>query len=334
MAKKSYSSEEMDRYFNDPSYRHSFLHRGKGFLKRNWRLFTALSVVVVALLIWYGYYIAQGLPSLEELENPRPPLASKVYAEDGAILDQFADQNRTRIELAKLPQGLIDALIATEDKNFYSHWGVNLPRFARQMVINLLTFRQAGASTITQQLARNLYKLQGREESLFDKITRKIREFITSVQIERNFTKPEILEQYLNVSFFGRNAYGIESAAQRYFNKSAADLTAPEYTLLVGMLQGPNYYDPLRNAERALRRRNIVLNQMLRDGRLNEQQVNQIKADSLSFHALETEYRVGIAPHFVEWVRQQLEQKAETYGYSLQRDGLRIYTTLDSILIF
>ena len=330
MAKKSYSSEEMDRYFNDPSYRRSFLHRGKGFLKRNWRLFTALSVVVVALLIWYGYYIAQGLPSLEELENPRPPLASKVYAEDGAILDQFADQNRTRIELAKLPQGLIDALIATEDKNFYSHWGVNLPRFARQMVINLLTFRQAGASTITQQLARNLYKLQGREESLFDKITRKIREFITSVQIERNFTKPEILEQYLNVSFFGRNAYGIESAAQRYFNKSAADLTAPEYTLLVGMLQGPNYYDPLRNAERALRRRNIVLNQMLRDGRLNEQQVNQIKADSLSFHALETEYRVGIAPHFVEWVRQQLEQKAETYGYSLQRDGLRIYTTLDS----
>jgi penicillin-binding protein 1A len=105
MARKSYSSEEMDRYFNDPSYRRSFLHRGKGFLKRNWRLLTALSVVVVALLIWYGYYIAQGLPSLEELENPRPPLASKVYAEDGAILDQFADQNRTRIELAKLPQG-------------------------------------------------------------------------------------------------------------------------------------------------------------------------------------------------------------------------------------
>ena len=238
MTKKTYSSEEMDRYFNDPSYRRSFLGRGKGFLKRNRKLIIGLSIFILALLAWYGYYIARGLPSLEELENPRPALASKVFAEDGAVLDQFAEQNRTRIELTKLPQGLIDALIATEDKDFYTHWGVNLPRFARQMVINLLTFRQAGASTITQQLARNLYKLQGREESMFDKITRKVREFFTSVQIERNFTKREILELYLNVAFFGGKAYGIESAAQQYFNKSAADLIAPEYTLLVGMLQG------------------------------------------------------------------------------------------------
>jgi penicillin-binding protein 1A len=330
MTKKTYGSEEMDRYFNDPSYRRSFLGRGKGFLKRNRKLLLAISVALIALLTWYGFYVAQGLPSLEELENPRPALASKVYAEDGAILDQFAEQNRTRIELTKLPQGLIDALIATEDKDFYTHWGVNLPRFARQMVINLLTFRQYGASTITQQLARNLYKLQGREESMFDKITRKIREFFSSVQIERNFTKKEILELYLNVSFFGGKAYGIESAAQQYFNKSAADLTAPEYTLLVGMLQGPNYYNPFRNFDRVLRRRSIVLNQMLHDGKLNAKQVESIKADSLSFRNLEAEYRIGVAPHFVEWIRQQLEQKAETYGFNLYRDGLRIYTSLDS----
>ena len=330
MAKKTYSSEEMDRYFNDPSYRRSFLGRGKGFLKRNRKLVLGLSIFLIALLSWYGYYIARGLPSLEELENPRPALASKVYAEDGAVLDQFAEQNRTRIELTKLPQGIIDALIATEDKEFYTHWGVNLPRFARQMVINLLTFRQAGASTITQQLARNLYKLQGREESMFDKITRKVREFFTSVQIERNFTKREILELYLNVSFFGGKAYGIESAAQQYFNKSAADLTAPEYTLLVGMLQGPNYYNPFRNFDRVLRRRSIVLNQMLRDGKLDARQVDIIKADSLSFRNLEADYRIGIAPHYVEWIRQQLEQKAETYGFNIYRDGLRIYTSLDS----
>jgi penicillin-binding protein 1A len=320
----------MDRYFNDPSYRRSFLRRGKGFLKRNWRLIAPLSVVAFALILWYGYYVAQGLPSLEKLENPRPALASKVYAEDGAVLDQFAEQNRTRVALQTLPQGLIDALIAIEDKSFYEHWGVNLPRFIRQMIINILTFRQAGASTITQQLARNLYQLQGREETLFDKITRKIREFISSVQIERNFTKQEILELYFNVSFFGRNAYGIESAAQRYFNKPAAELTAPEYTLLVGMLQGPNFYDPIRNPDRALRRRSIVLNQMLRDGKLTEPQVEQIKSDSLSFRTLDTDYRVGIAPHFVEWLRQQLQQKAETYGFNLERDGLRIFTTLDS----
>jgi penicillin-binding protein 1A len=330
MTKKTYSSEEMDRYFNDPSYRRSFLGRGKGFLKRNRKIILGLSAIFIALLSWYGYYVARGLPSLQELENPRPALASKVYAEDGAVLDQFAEQNRTRIELAKLPQGLIDALVATEDKDFYTHWGVNLPRFVRQMVINLLTFRQAGASTITQQLARNLYKLQGREESMFDKVTRKVREFFTSVQIERNFTKREILELYLNVAFFGGKAYGIESAAQQYFNKSAADLTAPEYTLLVGMLQGPNYYNPFKNFDRALRRRSIVLNQMLHDGKLDAKQVDIIKADSLSFRNFEADYRVGIAPHFVEWIRQQLEQKAETYGFNIYRDGLRIYTSLDS----
>jgi penicillin-binding protein 1A len=330
MTKKTYSSEEMDRYFNDPSYRRSFLGRGKGYLKRHWKVVLTVTVAAIGLLTWYAIYISRGLPSLQELENPRPALASKVYGEDGAVLDQFAEQNRTRIELGKLPQGLIDALIATEDKDFYSHWGVNLPRFARQMVINLLTFRQAGASTITQQLARNLYKLQGREESMFDKITRKIREFFTSVQIERNFTKREILELYLNVSFFGGKAYGIESAAQQYFNKSAADLTPPEYTMLVGMLQGPNYYNPFKNYDRTLRRRAIVLNQMLRDGKLSQKQVDQIKADSLSFRNFEADYRAGIAPHFVEWIRQQLEQKAETYGYNLYRDGLRIYTTLDS----
>ncbi|HTY36130.1 MAG TPA: PBP1A family penicillin-binding protein [Bacteroidota bacterium] len=330
MAKRTYSSEDMDRYFNDPSYRHSFLRRGGGFIKRNWKVLSFLLVVIVALLFWYGRYIIRGLPSLEEIENPRPALASKVYAEDGAVLDQFAEQNRTRISLAKIPQGLTDALIATEDKDFYHHWGVNLPRFIRQMFINVLTFRGAGASTLTQQLARNLYRLQGKEESLFDKITRKIREFITSVQIERNFTKQEILEQYLNTSFFGRNAYGIESAAQRYFNKSASELTPPEYTLLVGMLQGPNYYDPIRNIERALRRRSIVISQMVHDGRIDQAQADKIKADSLNFRTLEADYRVGIAPHFVEWIRQQMNDKAEQYGFNLERDGIRIYTTLDS----
>jgi penicillin-binding protein 1A len=330
MTKKTYSSEDMDRYFNDPSYRHSFLRRGKGFLKRNWKPLTILTVIVLALLIWYGRYIVRGLPSLEEIENPRPALASKVYGEDGVVLDQFAEQNRTRISLSKIPQGLIDALIATEDKDFYTHWGVNLPRFARQMVINVLTFRGAGASTLTQQLARNLYRLQGKEESLFDKITRKIREFFTSVQIERNFTKQEILEQYLNTSFFGRNAYGIESAAQRYFNKSASELNPTEYTLLVGMLQGPNYYDPIKNIDRARRRQSIVIGQMLRDGHIDQAEADRIKSDTLTFKTLEADYRVGIAPHFVEWIRQQMMQKAETYGFNLERDGLRIYTSLDS----
>ena len=190
------------------------------------------------LIAWYSVYILNGLPTLEQLENPKPELATKIYSADGEVLDQFAYKNRTRVTLNRLPPGLIKGLVATEDKDFYNHWGVNLPRFIRQMVINIVTFRQAGASTITQQLARNIYKLQIKHETMFDKITRKIREFFTSVQIERRFTKNEIMEFYLNVAYFGKNAYGIESASQTYFGKPAAEMTPPEYTLLIGMLKG------------------------------------------------------------------------------------------------
>lgn len=289
-------------------------------------------VAVLGLLVWYGFYIASGLPSLEKLENPRPELATKVYSEDGEVLDQFYKKNRTRVTLDKLPKGLAEALIATEDKAFYSHWGVHLPRVLRAFVKNIISFdlTREGASTITQQLARNLYNLQGERESFFDKVTRKIRELITSVQIERNFTKEEILELYLNVALFGRGAYGIESGAQLFFGKSASDLTAGEYTLLIGMLKGPGYYDPLNNPERAYKRREIVIHQMERDGVLQPEDAEKIRIDSLTFRATDPELRVGIAPHFGEWIRQQLIKKAEQYGFDIYRDGLRVYTTLNA----
>ncbi|HEY4613655.1 MAG TPA: transglycosylase domain-containing protein, partial [Bacteroidota bacterium] len=192
---KKYSSEEMDRYFNDPGYRRSLLKRSKGFLREHRRWFILGGVLCFFLLVWYGFSIVSGLPSLEKLENPRPELATKVYSEDGEVLDQFSIKNRTRITLDKLPKGLMEALVATEDKSFYNHWGVHLPRVMRAMVKNIiaLDLDREGASTITQQLARNLYGLQTARENFFDKVTRKIRELITSVQIERNFTKQEIL---------------------------------------------------------------------------------------------------------------------------------------------
>ena len=203
MASKKFSSEKMERYFNDPVYRHGNIKRKKYFNRKHFIVLGGI-VIFAALLTWYSVYIVNGLPTLEQLENPKPELATKIFSADGEVLDQFAYKNRTRVTLNKLPPGLIKGLIATEDKDFYNHWGVNLPRFIRQMIINIVMFRQEGASTITQQLARNLYKLQIRHETIFDKITRKIREFFTSVQIERRFTKNEILEFYLNVSYFGR----------------------------------------------------------------------------------------------------------------------------------
>lgn len=320
----------MERYFTDPQFRRSILSAGGGWIGRHRGFALAALIAAIGLAGWYTYHIIDGLPSLEQLENPRLEISTKIYSADGEVLDQFSVKNRTPVTLDQLPPGLIEALIATEDKQFYEHWGVNAPRFVRQMIINVATFRQAGASTITQQLARNLYKLKGSEESLFDKITRKIREFITSVQIERNFTKREILQLYLNESYFGRSAYGIESAAEVYFKKRAKELKSAEYTLLIGMLKGPTYYDPIEHLDRALVRRDLVIGQMLGDRVITEEEALKVRSDTLSFQLPDPELRGGIAPHFVEWVRRQLVQKSRTYGFNLLRDGLKIYTTLDA----
>jgi len=286
--------------------------------------------LIAGIAVFYMWYLISGLPSLEQLENPKPELATKVYSVDGEVLDQFYIKNRTRVSLSQLPKELVDALIATEDKNFYEHWGVDMPRFVRAMLKNVLTLRlREGASTITQQLARNLYDLKGANENVFGKMTRKIREFITAVQIERNYTKKEILEMYLSVAYFGRSAYGIASASQIYFGKNPSDLALSESALLIGLLKGPGTYDPIRHPQRALNRRNTVLDQMVKYDYLSEEASKDAKEDEPAFRPSD-ESTTGIAPHFVEWIRQQLIAKAETYGFDIYRDGLSVYTTLDS----
>lgn len=295
--------------------------------KRNAVVVATGAVLLVCII--YIAYLVSGLPSLEQLENPKPELATKVYSVDGEVLDQFFIKNRTRTSLDQIPPYLIKALIATEDKNFYEHWGVDVPRFMRAMVNNIITLRATGASTITQQLARNLYELKVQQESFFDKVTRKLREFITAVQIERNYTKSEILEMYLNVVYFGRSSYGIASASRIFFGKSPPDLTLSESALLVGMLRGPANYDPINYPERALARRNIVLSQMIKYGYYTEE-AEKTKHEPLQVRSEDETPLAGIAPHFVEYVRQQLLQKAEKYGFDIYRDGLSVYTTLDS----
>jgi penicillin-binding protein 1A len=325
-----YSSENMQRYFQDSAYREKMLRSSRSFLRRH-----RLGAVVAALaclgcMVWYGIYVFDGLPSLEQLENPRPELATKIYSSDGEVLDQLFVKNRTRISIDSLPPGLVPALIATEDKAFYDHWGVHLRRVIGAGIKNILSFdlTREGASTITQQLSRNLYLKPDRH--LLDKITRKFRELITAIQIERNFTKKEILELYLNVSHFGRSAYGIESAAQTYFGKPASQLHPAEYCLLIGMLKGANYYDPIRHPERALMRRNIVIEQMQSDNLISADDAAAIQADTLEFRLADPDLRTGIAPHFVEMIRQQLVRKSAQYGFDILRDGLRVYTSLNA----
>jgi penicillin-binding protein 1A len=306
----------------------AFENSGK-WLRERKKYLPYLIAFLGILLIAYTVILLSGLPSLEQLENPKPDLASRVMSLDGEILDQFYVKNRTHVTRDQLPNTLVEALIATEDKDFYNHWGVDLGRFAKAMVKNLISLRlREGASTITQQLARNLYELKGARESIFEKVTRKIREAITAVQIERTYTKDEILEMYFNVSYFGRSAYGIATAAQLYFDKAPKDLDLKECALLVAMLRGPAHYDPFNHPGRATARAELVLKQMLKENFISEQQYEAATAEPL--HLASLQGPTGIAPHFVEHIRQKLSRDPKLRGRDLYRDGLTIYTTLDS----
>lgn len=329
-----YTAEEMERYFNDPEYRRQHALENSASQRRwtnRWRVLLFVLTPLVLLLTGYTIYLFSGLPGLEKIENPKPELATKVFSIDGEVLDQFFIKNRSQVSLAEIPRTVQDALIATEDKDFYSHWGVDAVRFVKAQIKNTLTLfeRREGASTITQQLSRNLY-LGHDDRNAFDTVTRKIREFITAIQLERNFTKEEILEFYLNVVYFGRGSYGISSAAQEYFGKTPADLTIPEAAMLVALLKGPAYYDPARHPERALARRNLVIGQMLKYGYITQDIADQAKAEPIQLKATDGVTRTGIAPHFVEHIRQRLSEKAEKYGFDLYRDGIQVFTTLDS----
>ncbi len=325
-----YSNNKMEKYFNDPVYRKN-MARKKSFWKKYYKIIIILFLIFVIFLGFYIPYIISGLPSLEELENPKAELSTKVYSSDGEVLDKFFIKNRTYTGLNQLPPYLVNALIATEDKNFEDHWGVDLPRFLRAMVKNIVSFRlKEGASTITQQLSRNLYDLKVERKKIHDKITRKFREFITAFQIEKNYTKKEILEMYFNIAYYGKGAFGISSASQIYFGKSPSDLTISESAFLIGLLKGPANYDPAKYPERAINRRNTVINQMVKYDYLDEASAKIIKEEEIQIQNPEPEGPTGIAPHFVEYVRQQLLQKSEIYGFDIYRDGLSVYTTIDS----
>ncbi|MEK7262950.1 MAG: PBP1A family penicillin-binding protein [Bacteroidota bacterium] len=299
------------------------------FLKRNKKKIFVIAIagkILSILFFWfYWQYLVSGLPSLEELENPKPELATKVYSVDGEILDQFFIKNRTYIPLRQIPATLVKGLVATEDKNFYEHWGLDVTRIFKAMIKNVLALRaKEGASTLTQQLARNLYL--SRELS----ITRKLREALTAIQIERTYTKDEILEMYLNVAYFGRSGYGVSAAAQVFFNKSVKDLDITECALLIGLLKGPAFYDPYNHPERAVDRRDIVLNEMAEDEVISPAEFDSVKNANIIVRSFDDIPPAGIAPHFVEYLRQQLLEKGKQYGFDIYRDGLSIYTTIDS----
>jgi len=325
MANNKNQNIEFNKYFNAAAARARKKPPNGDRRRRN----LIIIGIVLLFIIGFGWYILSGLPSLEQLENPRPQLASKVYDINGELIGTISIQNRIETNIDSLPSYMANALISTEDRKFYSHWGVDVPRFIQAMIKNVLLFHHEGASTITQQLAKNLYHFKVKDENIFQTIIRKIREWITAVQIEKTFTKKEILQLYLNVSYFGRGAYGIESAARVYFDKKGKDLTLPECAMFVALLKSPEYYDPVRHPHHALIRRNLVIHNMVENGMLSKDAYEILKYEPINITSEKIANNKTIAPYFIEYVRQQMVAMADKYGYDLYRDGLNIYTSLD-----
>jgi len=359
MSEWSYSEEELDEYFSDPSARNEAAEDPsggpsgrerptdgiRGFFHRRIddpqkaQAAAALSVITAVLLIGtlglgtYIWTLTDNTPSTDRLENPSMQLATIAYTADGEELARYARQNRSWAPYDSISQHAIHALIATEDQRFYDHWGVD-PVGIMAATVDILTGDFRGASTITQQLARNLYNEEvGRAVT----IRRKIKEMVTAVELERRYTKREIVEMYLNTVSFGSNAFGIEAAARTYFGVSAKQLNELQAATLIGMLRATTYYDPVRNPGNARQRRNVVLQLMADQGYLDPSFVAEHRDDPVGATYNSSEIYASFAPYFAEHVRNLLADWSNDPNHVLSEhdvygDGLRVYTTLDSKL--
>ncbi|MFH1526438.1 MAG: PBP1A family penicillin-binding protein [Bacteroidota bacterium] len=295
-------------------------------------VFLSVSVITIIGGYFFMQYVIDGLPSLEQLENPKQSLASSVYSVDGELLGKFFIQNRIETSIDSIPRHVVQAFISSEDKEFFSHWGVHLERVFRAIFKTIFLNSRQGASTITQQLSKNLFGFKTSQESFYDTIVRKVREWIAAVQIEKNYTKNEILEMYFNESYFGHGIYGIGMASYYYFGKSASKLTIPEAAVLVGLNNLPVYYDPFRRYNNSLKKRNVVMNEIVEDGLLDRETYERFREEPIILvqEKEKQNFNSRLAPHFVEHIRRQLERMSETYGLNIYEDGLTIYTSVDS----
>lgn len=276
----------------------------------------------IAMATWTLVCSAGRCPSVGVLEAYTPRQTSKVYAADGRFITELGMERRTLITLTDIPPVVRDAFLATEDKRFYSHHGIDFIRVFGAGLRNLRSGGYAqGFSTITMQLARNVFPERiSREKSL----VRKLKEVKVALGIERRYSKDRILELYLNQIYLGNGAHGVETAAQRYFGKSARDLNLAEAATLAALPKAPSRYDPRRFPDRAVQRRNTIIELMRKDGLVSDADASLARAYPLQL-AGRTESG-DVAPYFIEWIRQQLDAR---FGQRLYQQGLKIYTTLD-----
>ena len=333
-----------------------------------WILFLSPFVLVITLLTMVWCFA--DIPSFEELENPESKLATQVLAENGEILTTFHIENRSYVSYDELSPHLVNAAIATEDARFYRHSGIDFQSLGRVLVKTLLMSdsSQGGGSTITQQLAKTLYPRKDISSNIpgvyhVRMVWIKLKEWITAVKLERNYTKEEIMDMYMNAIFFGSNAYGVKAASQTFFAKSPAELTVEESAMLVGMVNKPTRYNPVINPDKSLVRRNFVISQMEKAGFLTKAERDSIQAIPIALSYQIQDHNAGLAPYFRDMLRRTMnakEPKRSSYAqiedyrvdslqwannpfygwlnkntkadgskYNLDRDGLRIHTTIN-----
>jgi len=285
-------------------------------------------LVLPALVLLYVLALLPSTPSIADLRKAKSEVPSAVMSVDNAVLAEFKRVNRSWVPLARVSPNVINALIATEDVRFYDHHGIDIRRTGAA-VFNTLRGKTQGGSTITQQLARNLYPEDiGHAIS----INRKVKEALTALKIEATYSKDEILETYLNTVPFLYNAFGIEMAARTYFDKSASELNVLESATLIGMLKGTSYYNPVQNPERARDRRNVVLGQLVKYGKLDARRAQALARQPLAVNFERQDQALGPAPHVSQWVKKWLIAWADAHGYNIYTDGLVVRTTINARL--
>ena len=309
---------------------------GSKAVKVLWSIFG----IALLLIILFFFCVAKGvfgtMPTFEELENPQTNLATQIISCDGKVLGSYYVENRSNVYYSDLSPYLPQALISIEDERFAQHSGIDSKSLFRVAFGVLTGNKKGGGSTITQQLAKNLFP-RGENLSTVKLVIRKFQEWITATKLEYNYSKEEIIAMYLNTVAFGHNAYGIRSAAKTFFDKDPKNLNIEESALMAGVVNAPTRYSPIRNPELSMQRRNLVLRSMCKNGYLTEAEcdsISQIPIDMSHFGVMD--HTTGQATYFREQLRKELTEWANTHTradgkpYNIYHDGLKIYTTIDS----
>ncbi|MCL2041023.1 MAG: transglycosylase domain-containing protein [Bacteroidales bacterium] len=307
----------------------------KKFFIRFWSAFAIFLLCVVLFFACIEWEVFGEMPTFEELENPKSMLASEVYSADGVLLGKYYFENRSNIHYSELSPYLVLALVATEDVRFYDHSGVDIRALGRALKGVAVGDKKGGASTVTQQLVKNLFPRGKLSKTQL--VIRKFQEWVTAVKVERSYTKEEIIAMYFNTMDFGSQAFGIKSAAQTFFRKEPCELNMEESALLVGVLNAPTRYSPVQNPDRSLQRRNVVLSQMKKYGFITGEVCDSVMLLPLDVSSYSIQdQNAGLAPYFREYLRMELKKwcenhtKADGENYNIYKDGLKIYTTIDS----